>query len=704
MLTDRGTIYIESGIAIRSMSASSNRQCQYKYEPPEPLAPDDRISLSRPSHVQCPHETVDADSQRCLFHSGDPEYPRREFTDQFLEALQDDAIPPNFAAGQLEGLDLSGQTLAPASGSPIDLRGAVIDGDLDLTGATVKVPLLLDQAAITGDFYADNAVFAAPVGLIETNINGQMHWHNATIDGGLPAHGFNGGYVDARDLVIDGPLLFDGASFSSNLLLSRAEIAGPVDLSDTSFNWSLDATLLVVQGDFSLVDSSIGADCDLVGADITGGADLRKLSVTEETDWSHATIGGDIAATDTSFDETAIFDDLNVQGNSIQFDNANFGGKADFATQTLAVETISFSNATFTDEVWFTHSHVEGAVQFDGATFHGMSHLRDATFDSDLSLRDIETTGQFFLHGSTIAGEFDCTDATFEHFQFSATTEQTADFSRAEFIEKAIFKSSTFGDRVWFDDASFAGHPDFTDTRFTGKTTFDGTEFLVDPTFEGTRFAVEPELNAAEFPIDSMAIAERREQMILAHPESLSHTGETLPITALSDDVAVPAEAASLLESNLELTKRIAAALTKPDQRSWHKLVEAPIRTARTAVAQLEDTDDNAVLVFGLHLNAEATTLEELLEKITVAGVYCQADTEIRFGHLDSAVVDADYLLAIPGADDAFESGAAVATASELQTAAVRNEKLRAALLGKQADTNPIKQRMLPVLAGITEL
>jgi hypothetical protein len=661
---------------------------------------DDDIEISRPSRTQCPHEPVDADSQRCLFHSGTTKYPPDKFTDQFLTALDNEAIPPTFAGSRLNGLDLRGQTVTTASGRPIDLRGTVIDGDLDVTNATVEVPLILDQAAITGNFYADEATFNAPISLVDADIRGRVHWHDATVTGGVAAPSLDGGYVDAREITVDGPLLLNEARFASNVLLARATIAESVALGGAEFDYSLDATLLTVRGDFRLSEGSISADCDLIGADVAGDAEFRGLSVTGELDCSHATIDGNLVAAGSSFEGVAIFDDVTVRGAAVQVDDVQFQAKADFATMTAAVAEFSATNTTFAGEVWFTHAQIAGDAEFTGAVFDGMSHLRDATWKGDLSLSGIESTGQFFLHGSTIAGTLDCTDATFEHFQFSATINQAADFSQVEFVEKAIFRSSTFGDRTWFDNALFSGHPDFTDTRFTGKTTFDGTEFLVDPTFEDTRFAITPDLNAAEFPIDATAIAERREQMILVHPESLSHTGATLPDNVLAGDVSIPAETAPLLESDPETTQRIATALAAYDQRSWHDLCEDAIRTARTAVVEVAGDDDNTVLVFGLQLNNEAAAADTFIEAVSTTAVYCHTDSEIQFGHLDTTGVTADYLITTPAGDDAFESGAAVATTSELQVAAVRNEKFRAALLSKQAAAPPIEQHILPVLAG----
>jgi len=47
--------------------------------------------------------------------------------------------------------------------------------------------------------------------------------------------------------------------------------------------------------------------------------------------------------------------------------------------------------------------------------------------------------------------------------------------------------------------------------------------------------------------------------------------------------------------------KRVAKAISEFDPSAWHSLVQEPLRTARTAVAQLP-TRENAVIVFGIEL------------------------------------------------------------------------------------------------------
>ena len=676
-------------------------QCGYTYAPNRSTSSDDRVAIDRPDYQRCPHAVVDKETGRCLYHHGESQYPRDRFTEQFKHALVDDETASVFAGGRLPGLDLHGETVTTATGAPIDLRGAVIDGDIELTNATIDVPILLDRAAITGTIHADGAVFHAPVSLVDTDISGRLHAHDASVTGGIDASQLDAGYADLREITVDGSLVLDQTSFASNLITAQATVKGDLSAEDAVFDWSLDSTAVTTGGDYTLTGVTVDGDLDLIAADINGDIEMRKATVDGETDVSHAVVGGDLIASDCAFGDDAIFDAVVVDGDATVFDRTTFSAVADLATMALPESRASFSDVTFHDEVWFTHANIGGVADFSGSVFEGMSHLRDAVFASDVIVRNIRTTGQFFLHGSVIHGDLDCTDTSFEHFQFSATVNGKTDFSHTEFLEKAIFRSSTFDDRVWFDNASFAGPADFTDTRFTQQVTFDGTEFLVDPTFDDTRFAIDPDFTLAEFPFaDAIDFEDRRSQMILAPPESLQHEGETLPHKLIIENISIPARAAHLVDADTTKTKRIVKAISEFDSSSWHSLVQESLRTARTAVAQLP-TRENAVLVFGIQIADANQPSEQYIIDMMLAGVYVEHEKTVIFGHLNPEFAAVDYLIPIPASDDAFSSGAAVATASELQLAAVRNETFRVVVLDKQAETDSSVHSMLvPVLVG----
>lgn len=678
-------------------------QCSYEYEHLLDADPDSRVDFPRPAPSRCPHPVFDTDAGQCLFHLMDEDYPVAEATAAFLDALDDESRVPTFAGTYVPGLDLADEVVTTPDQQPLDLRGAIIDGDIDLTGATVEVPMLLDGASVTGDFIAEDATFDAPVSLVGTVVRGGVYWQTAEVAGGIVANDFDAGYLDWRGVTVDGPLVFASSAFASSLKLARSDISGVLSLAETTSDWHIDATKLTVEGDVSITGLTADGDIDFVGTQVDGDLDMRKLSVGGDAEWDHTLVGGELLARDCSIEGEASFDDIHVRGGACSFDGAEFGGNADFGSIGVSHGRFSATEAVFQGQVWFTHAVIEQTADLSRAVFEGQTHLRDANFHDDLLLRGVEGPGQTWLAGSTVAGRFDCSAAQFDYFQFSATVHGDANFEHAGFADTSVFTSSTFHGRVWFDEASFAGSPDFSKARFTDQVSFEGTEFLVEPSFEEARFASTPLFSAAEFPtgvdVDS-ADRERRWQLVLVHPDSLVNDGLELPGEELTGDFVVPAAVSHLVNDQFARTKAVNVTLSALEQDRWAELADDPLRTARTAVTQLDDPEA-VTLVFGVELDPDGHRGTSLFQDIVVAGVYERRGGAVKFGHLHPDLQTIDYLIPLPASDDAFDAGAAVATRAELRKAMLRHERLRLAQLGQGGgDDERIHNAVVPVLVA----
>lgn len=686
------------------MTSTSQAKCAYRYEPLRAPTSDDRLDIERPPLSSCPHPVAEHDEQRCLFHHHDSDYPKDQFSDQVRSVLADPDLPPRFAGGQMSSLTFANETVTTANGEPIDLRGATIDGDLDLTDATIEIPILLDDATVKGSIIADGARFRAPISMARVMIGRNLEFYGASVDGGLIANDIKVGYVDCRSLVVDGPVVFDGAEFTANVMFAQSAVDGLFSFVDTVFESAFDATALDVCGSLSLDEATVKRDLDLVSSSVSGSLEASKLHVKGETDVRHARIEGSISASESHFEAAADFKGLACRGESLDFAETHFEALVDFSSLASLTTETSFTGASFEGDVWFTHGRIDGDADLSQATFHDTLHLRDATVSDSLSLAEATSTDQAFLHGSTIKGDFAAPDANFTHFQFSADVRGDANFLRTRFDELAVFAKSGFKGHARFDEASFAGHPDFSDTRFAGTASFDRTEFLVEPTFDGTRFAESPDFETAIYPPSSdRDLDDRRRNMILARPETLRHTGARITADKLGDDLIIPAKTSHLIEDDLDVTKLVTAAFQAFEESDWRRLLREPIQTARTAVAQL--SDDDALLVFGFSLNQEADTLRSVLGSGSIVAVYSRDSRGIELGHLDPDLSDVDYLVPVPAADEAFESGASVATLAELATAIHRHQRFRTILLGRQDDEQPhVHEWLVPVLVAAAEL
>lgn len=693
------------------MVTDERQECSYEYEHLTATEPDDIVTLSRPPEtVQCPHTVTGTDVEMCLFHGIDEEYPREKATDSFLTALEEGPSENCFAGAYLPGLDLAGKTITTPDERPLDLRGAIVDGVIDLTDARITVPLILDGASVMGGIEAENAVFEGSVSLVDAALGKGLHWKGATVTGGIVANNVEAQYVDWRDVTVEGPVTFRNGSFTSSLKVSRGEIDGPFILSGTSFDWHIDATMLSVTGNVDAEGIDVDGNIDLVGMSTDGSLILQQAHIGGELDCDHVSIKEELRASELTVGESAQFEDLRVFGGSVILDEAEIGGKADFGSMAIIDGRFSATGAVFDGEVWFPHAEIAGDTDFSSATLNGPGHLRDAHFESDLLYRDVnDTETTTWMAGSTIEGNLDCSDTTFEYFQFSATVEGDADFIRTEYNSRALFSSSTFEGQVRFDDALFTGTPDFSKSQFTGEVSFAGAEFMVEPTFEDARFVRDPTLEEAEFLTSIDASVEeryRRWQLVLVHPESLANTDLTVPSSAVKPGFSVPMPLTHLAEEVPGKTKAFVDALGDIDSQEWHDVIDDPLPIARTAATRLDDPT-NGWLVFGFNLGDSETEPEQFLQTARVAGVYDRDEEEFQFTHLASTLTDLDYLVPVPAADAAFEAGADVATSSEVRKAMIRHERfrLREFLEGSapEEDSFGVHRALVPVLVGSAE-
>jgi uncharacterized protein YjbI with pentapeptide repeats len=693
------------------MPTEKQQQCSYKYEHLTETEPDEIVTLSRPPEtVQCPHTIPASDLETCLFHGIDEEYPREKATESFLTALEEGPANNCFAGAYLPGLDLAGETITTPDERPLDLRGAIIDGVVDLTDARITVPVILDGATIGGEMQAENAVFEGPVSLVDTALQKGLHWQGATVEGGIVANSVDAQYVDWRDVTVEGPVTFQDGSFASSLKLARSTIAGPFVLAGTTFDWHIDATMLSVGDDFDASGMTVDGNTDLIGVSTAGSLALEEARVGGDVDCDHMSVGEGFQASEVTIGESGQFEDVRVQDGPVVLDGAEIGGKADFASIAIHDGRFSATGAVFGDEVWFTHAEIAGVTDFSNATLNGQGHLRDAHFKGDLRYQNVEDTETTtWMAGTTIEGDLNCTETAFEFFQFTATVEGNADFSDTKYNSKALFRSSTFEGQVCFDNALFTGTPNFSQAQFTDEVSFDGAEFMVEPTFEDARFTIDPTLEEAEFLTNIDASVEeryRRWELVFVHPESLENTTVSVPVTAVGPDFNATIALAHLAEEAPGKTKTFLDALGDIESQEWHAVIDDALSVARTAATQVHDPT-GAWLVFGFELGDPAEGPAGLLNSATVAGVYEREENELAFRHLATDLASIDYLVPVPVTDAAFEAGASVATRSEVRTAMVRHERLRLRELLEgeplERDNHGIHRTVVPVLVGAGE-
>ena len=357
----------------------------------------------------------------------------------------------DLSGATLPDLDLSHQVLRGVDTAPLDLSGATV-GAIDLTNATVRVPVILDDADV-GTVTLDDTTFEH-----DTTANG------ATIDG-FVAHEttFRGNAefeaatltdrFDCREATFEDNVYFDGATFEASAAFSAASFYG--------------------------ASNRLGDNTRFREATFRGEADFRQAdfeftrfddaTFEAEAIFEEATFEGDAAFTGTVFEARADFDETRCDGD-ISFDDVTFGAQADFrgvayrgGARNLE-DDATFEGSNFEGEADFEKS-VFRYTNFDAATFASLAHFQECVWNDDAHFRNTSFEGT----------------ADFDEARFGGD----ADFTGSEFGVDCVFRGAEFQGRdnhldtaATFVDVSFAGDADFDNAVFEAATftdvVFDG--------------------------------------------------------------------------------------------------------------------------------------------------------------------------------------------------------------------------------------
>jgi hypothetical protein len=81
-------------------------------------------------------------------------------------------------------------------------------------------------------------------------------------------------------------------------------------------------------------------------------------------------------------------------------------------------------------------------ADFSNATLNGQGHLRDVQFEGDLRYQNVDDTETTtWMAGSTIEGDLNCANTSFEYVQFTVTVEDEADFTGTGYNSRVLFFS-----------------------------------------------------------------------------------------------------------------------------------------------------------------------------------------------------------------------------------------------------------------------
>lgn len=199
----------------------------------------------------CPHEAVE--DERCLFHLRPGAKDDERVRDALVEAIQSgEPARRSFDGARFGTLDLSDRELSGAVNDPIDLRFAVVEGEFDMSGATVPESMFsMRFATVHGDASFREARFGETATFVGAGFRQNVSFYRTAFDSkarftrarfGGTAVGSVGGSTDSRRYATFAKATFDrsanfhGAWFDATGNFDEVTVTGPATFVDTEFH------------------------------------------------------------------------------------------------------------------------------------------------------------------------------------------------------------------------------------------------------------------------------------------------------------------------------------------------------------------------------------------------------------------------------------------------------------------------------------
>jgi len=166
---------------------------------------------------------------------------------------------------------------------------------------------------------------------------------------------------------------------------------------------------------------------------------------------------------------------------SLNFMRTTFDGNADLRKNVIQ-ESVNFSGAHVSGELWFDETEVLGTEYLDGTTV-------------PVEFNYITVGGLASFAATTFQGDASFGRSSFQRLEMTATfngiavfvetrVEETADFSSAQFASRALFENFNTGSDANFDVAWFNAEADFKNASIGRDAKFTSAEFNGEAIFD----------------------------------------------------------------------------------------------------------------------------------------------------------------------------------------------------------------------------
>lgn len=294
---------------------------------------------------------------------------------------------------------------------------------------------------------------------------------------------------DSSSEIIDSPISITGSIFEGDLVIK-----------DKTFRSSLILDNNIFHGNVSFFSSRFANKTSFNGSTFNSSATFSRARFLREIGLRGCLFKKECNFAATSFEKAASFKDTMFISES-NFRGATFKDDLEFENISSKNLSMSFFNASFLKGVNFRRSRLEGeGIQFVDADFNGPVTFGGSTLNNfDLSRSNFNDALKIL--NIIFTGHADFGDAIFngDVAIYESDFNGDVDLIKSKFRQQASFKASTFNGSVFFEKAEFERRAQFSDAEFVGPVDFTDCIFREDAIFEGAQLRSTLNLKRAEY-------------------------------------------------------------------------------------------------------------------------------------------------------------------------------------------------------------
>jgi hypothetical protein len=305
---------------------------------------------------------------------------------------------------------------------PVILRGAYLDGVLDLEAAHIRgSQTAMQDCWLTGDLLISDTKFDGPLDLSGTLVGGQLTSSYAFIEGRLLLIGaiLKKG-IEAPSMHVGSSAFLRGTQIGGAVMLRDARIDGQIDMEGSTIaaGGPFDAQRLSVgPGGLHMRNVAFGGPVDLGHADIEGEVVAEAAIVPEGQTFSAQTLHthhGSLFLRNMTFGGPVMLNDIDV-GGQVALTRSHIAPRQNLNAQRLHAGAggLDAQEAVFGGGVDFNSARIGDQLDISGMKLAAESHFsaermqvagallaRDVTFGKVVDLQALSVDGVLDLRGS----------------------------------------------------------------------------------------------------------------------------------------------------------------------------------------------------------------------------------------------------------------------------------------------------------------